>query len=131
MRENGYCKFVFIGAGSSVFTLRLIGDILKENSINGGHIALVDIDGEVLEETKEAVIHLIHFAKREFEITAHTDYKQAIPDADYVFMTIATGGYERWKQDIRICTDHGVLQSVGDTIGPGGIIRTQIGRAHV
>ena len=124
MRENGYCKFVFIGAGSSVFTLRLIGDILKENSINGGHIALVDIDGEVLEETKEAVIHLIHFAKREFEITAHTDYKQAIPDADYVFMTIATGGYERWKQDIRICTDHGVLQSVGDTIGPGGIIRT-------
>lgn len=30
MRENGYCKFVFIGAGSSVFTLRLIGDILKE-----------------------------------------------------------------------------------------------------
>ena len=85
---------------------------------------MVDIDGEVLEETKEAVIHLIHFAKREFEITAHTDYKQAIPDADYVFMTIATGGYERWKQDIRICTDHGVLQSVGDTIGPGGIIRT-------
>ena len=63
MRENGYCKFVFIGAGSSVFTLRLIGDILKENSINGGHIALVDIDGEVLEETKEAVIHLIRITE--------------------------------------------------------------------
>lgn len=124
MRNNGYCKFVFIGAGSSVFTLRLIGDILKEDSIGSGHIALVDIDGKVLEETKEAVIHLIQFAKREFEVSSHTDYKLAIPDADYVFMTIATGGYERWKKDIRICTEHGVLQSVGDTIGPGGIIRT-------
>ena len=40
-----------------------------------------------------------------------------------MFNTIATGGYERWKSDIEVSTKHGVLQSVGDTIGPGGIIR--------
>lgn len=117
-------KFVFIGAGSSVFTLRLIGDILSEKSIESGKLVLVDIDEVLLKETEESVHHLLEFAGRDFTIEAYTDFRQAIPDADFVFMTIATGGYERWKQDIEICTKYNVLQSVGDTIGPGGIIRT-------
>lgn len=49
--------------------------------------------------------------------------KRQLPGTDYLFNTIATGGYERWKSDIEVSTKHGVLQSVGDTIGPGGIIR--------
>lgn len=116
-------KFVFIGAGSTVFTLRLIGDVLSEKAIVSGEIVLVDIDAVVLKETEEAVVRLLNYAKRDFKVSAYTDYKQAIPGADFVFMTIATGGYERWKKDIEICTKHGVLQAVGDTIGPGGIIR--------
>ncbi len=116
-------KFVFVGAGSSVFTLRLIGDILKEKSIKRGHLALVDINADLLKETEEAVRRLIEFSGREFEITAHTDYRKALEGTDYLFMTIAVGAYPRWKKDIEISTRHGVLQSVGDTIGPGGIIR--------
>lgn len=118
-----FFKFVFVGAGSSVFTLRLIGDILKEKSISKGHLALVDLDEGLLKETEEAVRRLIEYSGREFEITAHTDYKEALEGTDYLFMTIATGSYLRWKKDIEISTRHGVLQSVGDTIGPGGIIR--------
>lgn len=117
-------KFVFIGAGSSVFTLRLVGDILCEKAIVSGEIVLVDIDGVILKETEEAVIKLLEHAGRDFKVSSFTNYKEAIPNADFVFMTIATGGYERWKKDIEICTRHGVNQSVGDTIGPGGIIRT-------
>jgi alpha-galactosidase len=37
-------KFVFIGAGSTVFTLRLVDDILTEETITGGSLVLVDID---------------------------------------------------------------------------------------
>ena len=47
--------FVFIGAGSSVFTMRLIGDILHEDFIEGGSIRLVDIDEPVLERVTAAV----------------------------------------------------------------------------
>ncbi|GHV26494.1 hypothetical protein FACS189498_4650 [Spirochaetia bacterium] len=43
-------KFVFIGAGSSVFTLRLVGDLLKEKWIKGGTLVLVDIDEKKLDE---------------------------------------------------------------------------------
>ena len=121
--KKEFLKFVFVGAGSSVFTLRLIGDILKEESIVSGHLALVDIDEKLLMETEEAVRKLIAFSGRNFEITAHTKYQDALPGTDYLFMTIATGAYPRWQKDIEISTRHGVLQSVGDTIGPGGIIR--------
>ncbi|MDN3956460.1 hypothetical protein [Sporolactobacillus laevolacticus] len=117
-------KFVFIGAGSSFFTMRLVGDILGEESIEGGQLVLVDLNDSLLEETKNAVTKLVRFAKGNFEISAQKNYRDALGGADFVFLTYATGGYERWKKDIEICTKHGVLQSVGDTIGPGGIIRT-------
>ena len=39
--KKEFFKFVFLGAGSSVFTMRLVGDILKEDTIKKGHIALV------------------------------------------------------------------------------------------
>lgn len=122
--KKEHLKFVFIGAGSSVFTMRLIGDILAEPCIRSGQLVLVDIDGELLKETEEAVCQLIRYAGRDFSIEAYVDYKKAVPDADFVFMTIATGAYSRWKKDIEVCTRYGVIQSVGDTIGPGGIIRT-------
>ncbi|MDF2910951.1 MAG: Alpha-galactosidase [Sporolactobacillus laevolacticus] len=117
-------KFVFIGAGSSFFTMRLVGDILGEESIEGGQLVLVDLNDSLLEETKNAVAKLVRFAKGNFEISAQKDYRDALDGADFVFLTFATGGYARWKKDLEICTKHGVLQSVGDTIGPGGIIRT-------
>ena len=41
-------KFVFIGAGSTVFTLRLIGDVLSEKALVSGEIVLVEIDAVVL-----------------------------------------------------------------------------------
>lgn len=116
-------KFVFIGAGSSVFTMRLVGDILGEKSLERGHLALVDIDEKLLLETESAVKNLLSHSGRNFTVSAYTDFRQALDGADFVLFTFATGGYARWKKDIEICTRHGVLQSVGDTIGPGGIIR--------
>ena len=40
-----------------------------------------------------------------------------------MFFTYAVGKYEAWKRDIATCTRFGVNQSVGDTIGPGSVIR--------
>lgn len=119
-----YLKFVFIGAGSSFFTMRLVGDILGEKSLESGHLALVDPNEGLLRETKGAVERLVKHAGGKFTVSAHTDRNDALDGADFVLLTFAVGGYERWKKDIKTCTEHGVLQSVGDTVGPGGIIRT-------
>jgi alpha-galactosidase len=117
-------NFAFIGAGSTSFTLSLVSDILHaEDFIKGGELRLVDIDPVVLEESFEAVKAMVKGAGRSFKITKHTDFHEALPELDFIIFTFVTGAYPSWKTDIDICTKHGCLQSVGDTIGPGGIIR--------
>ena len=116
-------RFVFIGAGSSVFTMRLAGDILGEDFIEGGELRLVDIDENALREAEAAVKKLVAHTGKAFEVKAYTHYRDALPDADFVLFIYAVGGYAAWQRDIATCTRFGVNQSVGDTIGPGAVIR--------
>jgi alpha-galactosidase len=116
-------KFVFVGAGSTVFTLRLAGDILSEKTISGGSLVLVDTDQKKLDEAFLAVKELVAFTGRDFSVEKHLHYSSALDGADFVFFTYAVGSIESWKEDIEICSRFGVAQSVGDTIGPGGMIR--------
>jgi alpha-galactosidase len=116
-------KFVFIGAGSASFTMQLAGDILMEKSITGGSLALVDVDEKKLRKAEQGVKELVNHTGSNFTVETHLHYSTALDQADFVFFIYAIGGIESWKQDIDICTRHGVLQSVGDTIGPGGMIR--------
>ena len=115
--------FTFIGAGSSSFTMHLVGDILQEDFIEGGELRLVDVDPAVLKTVTTAVQKLVTYVGKPFKVTAYEHYKPAMPGTDFVFFIYAVGGYQAWKQDIKTCTRFGVLQSVGDTIGPGAMIR--------
>jgi len=118
-------NFAFIGAGSTTFTLGLVSDILHEpDIIHGGELRLVDTDPDALEDAYKAVCVMIKQSGRSFVVSKHIDYREVLPGIDFVLFTFVTGKYPSWKTDIDICTKHGVLQSVGDTIGPGGIIRT-------
>jgi alpha-galactosidase len=116
-------KFVFIGAGSTVFTLRLTGDILLEETISGGSLVLVDTDEKKLEEAYLGVRELVAHTGKDFSVERRLHYSSALDNADFVFFTYAVGSIEAWKDDIETCTRFGVFQSVGDTIGPGGMIR--------
>lgn len=116
-------NFVFVGAGSSVFTMRLVGDILCEDFIESGELRLVDIDPVILKEVTAAVEKLVAHVGKPFTVKSYTHYKEALPGTDFVFFTYAVGGIDAWKQDIVTCTRYGVAQSVGDTIGPGAMIR--------
>lgn len=116
-------NFAFIGAGSSVFTMRLVGDILAEDFIEGGELRLVDIDAVRLEEVAAAVRKLVTHAGKDFAVSAYEAYPPALPGADFVFFIYAVGGYAAWQRDIATSTRFGVNQSVGDTIGPGAAIR--------
>lgn len=75
-KEKSHMKFVFIGAGSSVFTLRLIGDILGESCIGSGELVLIDLDEKVLRETEEAVKQFIKHVGRDFSVEAYVDLKK-------------------------------------------------------
>jgi alpha-galactosidase len=56
-------------------------------------------------------------------IAATTDRTEALRDADYVLTAIAVGGDHLWRYDAMFPQIYGIFQPVGDTIGPGGLMR--------
>jgi alpha-galactosidase len=113
----------FLGAGSVVFTRELLADILSFDELRGVTLALHDIDPERL-ETAEAI------ARRTADqlgagptITASLDRRTALAGADYVINSVQVGMHAATVRDFEIPARFGLRQTIGDTLGIGGIFR--------
>ena len=58
------------------------------------------------------------------DITAGTDRRDALRDADFVIVAISVGGMAAWETDIEVPAKYGVFMHIADSIGPGGIFRS-------
>ena len=121
-------KITFMGAGSTVFAKSVLGDCLLTPALQDAHIALYDIDAERLGESKMMLDTLnANINQDRAKITAHHDVsnrREALRDADYVVNAIQVGGYEPSTViDFEIPKKYGLLQTIGDTLGIGGIFR--------
>lgn len=116
-------KLVLIGAGSTVFTQRLIADIILAGEADRWELALVDIDPVTLAAVNRLVAKMLYAKGAVIPVTATTDRRAVLEGADYVVTTIAVGGRAGWQRDIEIPRNYGIFQPVGDTALPGGISR--------
>ena len=116
-------KFTFIGAGSLGFTRELSRDILSFPAFQDAHICLMDIHEGRLGYSKRAIEKLITAGNYAATVTATTDRREALKDADGVLITILQGGVDVWRHDIEIPKKWGVDINVGDTRGPSGVFR--------
>jgi alpha-galactosidase len=113
----------FLGAGSVVFTRELLGDILGFPELAGSTIVLHDIDAERL-ETAEAIAHATAAALgAKPVIVTSLDRRRALEGADYVINSIQVGMHASTVTDIEVPASFGLRQTIGDTIGVGGIFR--------
>jgi len=116
-------KIALIGAGSATFTRMLLGDILSFEELAGSTIALHDIDPERL----DTAIAVAQATARETGahpvVEASLDRREALDGADYVINIIAVGGHAATVVDYEVPLRHGVRQTIGDTLGIGGIFR--------
>ena len=113
----------FLGAGSVVFTRELLGDILGFAELAGSTIVLHDIDAERL-ETAEAIAHATAAALgAKPVIVTSLDRRRALEGADYVINSIQVGMHASTVTDIEVPASFGLRQTIGDTIGVGGIFR--------
>ena len=116
-------KLVLIGAGSTVFTQRLVSDIILSGEADRWELALVDIDPVTLDAVDRLVRKMLALKGVEFPVTSTMNRRDVLPNADFVVTTIAVGGRRGWELDVQVPRKHGIFQPVGDTMMPGGISR--------
>lgn len=122
--RNRPLKITLIGAGSTVFTRNLLGDILSYPELATAEIALHDIDERRLRLSEKVAYRLADALGAKPTITASTDRRRALDGARYVINTIQVGGYRPATViDFEIPKKFGLEQTIADTLGIGGIMR--------
>jgi alpha-galactosidase len=117
-------RIAFVGAGSVVFTRNLLGDILAFEELADAEIVLHDIDEDRL-RTAEALAHRVgETLGARPRITASLDRREALDGADFVINSVQVAGHEATLRDYHLPLRYGLRQTIGDTLGIGGIIRT-------
>jgi len=114
-------KIVFIGAASAAFGPRVIGEACRKQEIAASTLVLVDINKDALEVMTKWANKVNTGYGSPLKIESTTDRLQALPDANFVIVSIAVERNELWKLDWRIPLKHGIKQVLGENGGPGGL----------
>lgn len=116
-------KVVIIGGGSYKWSPGLVRDMAVNPALKGTELWLVDINEKALSDLYNCAKAIIDRVDCNFKLYSTTDRRQALKDADFVIITISTGGLEAMRYDLEIPYKYGIYQTVGDTVGPGGLAR--------
>src|SRR5450755_2858251 len=117
-------KITFVGGGSYQWTSKLLIDLVNMPSLVDAEVVIEDIDPAPIPRMLELVDHIAKVRGIGLHATGTTDQKAALEGADYVVVCISTGALQSMALDISIPERYGIKQSVGDTVGPGGIVRS-------
>ena len=118
-----------MGAGSTIFAKNVLGDCMVSDTLHDIEIALYDIDETRLNESFE-LISAINKNCNENRATIKSylgvkNRKEALKGAQFVVNAIQVGGYDPCTIiDFEIPKKYGLRQTIGDTLGIGGIMRT-------
>jgi alpha-galactosidase len=91
--------------------------------LHDSEIVIEDIDPAPIPRMVELVEHIAGIRGIGLRATGTTDQRAALTGADFVVVSISTGGFDAMRHDLEVPERFGVRQSVGDTVGPGGIVR--------
>ncbi len=120
-------KITFMGAGSTVFARNVIGDCMCAEALRDSTFALYDIDAKRLEESR-TILEAMRKAKGGYgkiECYAGVEHrKEALRGANFVVNAIQVGLYDPCTIiDFEVPKKYGLRQTIGDTLGIGGIMR--------
>ncbi|GAA1527418.1 alpha-glucosidase/alpha-galactosidase [Kribbella lupini] len=116
-------RIAFIGAGSVVFTQGLLADLFGFDDLGELHIALHDIDPERLRTAASAAASIATELGARPTISAHLDRRAALEGSDFVVNIIQVGMNDATRIDFELPARYGVRQTIGDTLGVGGVFR--------
>ena len=117
-------KIAYIGGGSRGWAWGLMSDLARADDISGD-VALYDINFEAA-KNNEIIgnrIKELEDCKSVWNYKACEKIEDALKGADFVVISILPGTFDEMESDVHTPEKYGIYQSVGDTTGPGGIVR--------
>ncbi len=119
-------NITIIGGGSRLWAISFMKDLTLNKECRG-KVTLYDIDGDASRNNVDVGERMltINGEKGRFTYRALDDIEESLDGADLVIIAIEPGRIECRKADLLLPQDYGILQTVGDTTGPGGLIRAR------
>ncbi|MCM3728048.1 alpha-glucosidase/alpha-galactosidase [Neobacillus cucumis] len=117
-------QIAYIGGGSRGWAWGLMSDLALEENVSGT-VKLYDINFDAAQQNEIIGNRL----RGRDDVIGQWDYeavgtlKEALTGADFVIISILPGTFLEMKSDVHTPEQYGVYQSVGDTVGPGGLVR--------
>jgi len=116
-------SIAFLGAGSVEFTRDLLADLLRFDDIGDIEVRLHDIDTDRLATANGIASSVASQLGVSPKVSVHADRRSALDGVDFAINMIQVGGLAATKTDFEVANQHGVRQTIADTLGIGGIFR--------
>ena len=118
-------KLAYIGGGSKEWAHVFMNDLALSEGITG-EIALYDIDLLAAKRNQEIgdLLCGLPEAKTKWEYRVYETIEPALRGADFVVMSILPATFKEMASDVHEPEAYGIYQTVGDTTGPGGMLRS-------
>lgn len=116
-------KVTIIGGGSSSFVPPLIRRLIQSPVLRSAAVTLMDIDESRVGVMDALANKLIASERSPLTVRSTLNQREALMDADFVITAISVGGMDAWANDLEIPGRYGLVMHVGDSVGPGGVMR--------
>jgi alpha-galactosidase len=116
-------RITLVGGGSTHWTPTLLVDFANTPALADAELTLHDVDGDSLPQMLDLAAHVARSRGIGLTARATTDLPSALEGAEFVLITLSVGGFASMRHDIEIPYVYGIRQPVGDSVGPGGIMR--------
>ncbi|MGB8645767.1 MAG: alpha-glucosidase/alpha-galactosidase [Anaerolineae bacterium] len=115
-------RMVLIGAGSASFGASTLADMFRwRDEFRGSAIALSDLDGAKLKRMTRLAERMNEATGAGYRIESSANYRELLPGAEFVFVSVEVDRLERWKLDWQIPFRYGIRHVLGENGGPGGL----------
>lgn len=124
MNMNREVKIAYIGGGSKMWAWNFMKDLAQAKDMSG-EVRLYDIDVPAAERNRIIgnKIQAKPEAVSDFTYTVCRELSEALTGVDFVLISILPGTFKEMRSDVHAPEQYGIYQSVGDTVGPGGVLR--------
>ena len=122
MKADKPYRITIVGGGSTTFVPPLLKLFIDSAPLRSSTVVLMDPDAQRLELMAVVARRLIAREESALKIEATTNRREALTGADFVIVSIASGGFDMYEHDLEIPARYGIFTMGGETVGPGGLL---------